>query len=204
LFTDIATAFPDTEHIMFNYNSIDETNNTLTATPLDIQAQMLADVFERTRLDNPDAIIDLICHCEGGIPAALAKLSMRRTILLASADRVFDIDSEIFTRWKAVTGDDGTMHWSRRDGTITIIGQDYWQSVRQLGGGVVGFYRGLAEVTELSIIAAGQDEVLGSVDYSRFGEDVEVSLVDRADHNFRGESRRDMIEVVKKILCSTN
>ncbi|MCL2038079.1 hypothetical protein FWG95_03735 [Candidatus Saccharibacteria bacterium] len=200
LFTDIAAAFSDTEHIMFNYNDIDEANNTMTARPFDKQAQILTEVFEKVRHDNSTATIDLICHSQGCITAALAELDVRRTIFLTPPMRVFSPDSDIFIKYPATTDEDGTMHWPRRDGTTTIIGPDYWQSSSQLGGGIVELYNRLAQLTKLSVIGAGQDEILGPVDYAKIDKNIGVALVDEADHNFKGESRTELIGRIEKII----
>jgi hypothetical protein len=201
LFTDIAAALPDVEHVMFDYNKIDDANNTLTAVPFDKQAQMLTDVVKAVKRKNPTAIVDLICHSQGCISAALAGggLNARRTIFLAPANRVFDTDSEIFIKYPATTDKDGTMFWPRRDGSTTIIGQDYWQNSRQIGD-IYDLYNGLVRLTKLSIMGAGQDEILGVVDYSSLDKNIEISVIEKADHNFKGESRAEMIKQIKEFL----
>jgi predicted alpha/beta hydrolase len=73
LFTDIAVQLSEFEHVMFNYNSFDEANNTMTVTPLDEQAEKLAKKIKVVKESNPDTPLYLICHSQGCIVAALAK-----------------------------------------------------------------------------------------------------------------------------------
>ena len=81
LFTDIAAALPGATHRMFDYNRRDETTGNLTVAPLAEQVGMLRNQIEKARADTPGAIIDLICHSQGCIVAALlAPRDVRKTL----------------------------------------------------------------------------------------------------------------------------
>ena len=89
LFPDIAASMPRTEAIMFDYNRL-EANNTLIASTLEAQTEKLRQIYNETRAANPDATIDLICHSQGCVIAAMAQLEgVRRTILLAPPYAIF-------------------------------------------------------------------------------------------------------------------
>src|SRR6266567_2438699 len=124
LFTDIAAALPGFEHVMFDYNTVDEAANVLTVAPLDEQAKKLNKVLAETRAANPDAVIDLICHSQGCIAAANAKpAGIRKTIFTAPPPDA-DIESKI-KRWRTRYGTkfttEGTSYLERKDGSTTIV-----------------------------------------------------------------------------------
>lgn len=100
LFTDIAAAFPDAHHVMFDYNEIDEANNTLVVAPLDAQAARLNIEIARARAAHPDVTIDIIAHSQGCVAAALAvPTGVRTTILLAPPAQFLGLDKrEIYAR----------------------------------------------------------------------------------------------------------
>lgn len=74
LFTDIASSLDGFQHVMFDYNQINEQNNTLTVTPLHEQAEILKSQYDTLRNKYPEAIIDLVCHSQGCVVAGLAEL----------------------------------------------------------------------------------------------------------------------------------
>jgi hypothetical protein len=45
LFTAVAKAVPDAQHVMFNYNPINESANTVTVAPIDEQVRKLKKVL---------------------------------------------------------------------------------------------------------------------------------------------------------------
>jgi len=89
LFTDISESIPEVESILFDYFEVDEGQKTLTVCPFSVQAEKLNKMVKEARLSNPEAIIDLICHSQGTLVAAMARPEGIRKALLISA--VFDI-----------------------------------------------------------------------------------------------------------------
>lgn len=189
LFTDIANSLPEIEHVMFDYNQADEASNTLVATPLDVQARKLDEQIMKIRTKNPDAVIDIVAHSQGCVATALlAPQHVRKVIFLAPPAQFLGLEKkEIYAlRPDTVTDPDGTMHMPRRDGSTTIIRDDYWQS--RVGVVPINLYNKLAKVTELIIITATQDEVLTDTDFS--GLESNVKLIElEANHDFTGEER---------------
>lgn len=189
---------------MFDYNPINEASNTLTVKPLQEQALKLRKVINTTRAEYPDAIIDLVCHSQGCVVAALLKpRGIRKVIMLTPpADsseaavveqlgtrRGIDIDVTVRTRL------------ARADGSTTVIHPEYWQSLA--GIEPVKLYNRLARVTKLCIINAKQDEVLGKVSFE--GIDPAVSLVSLdGNHNFdEEESRKRLLYILQKELANS-
>jgi len=199
MFTDIANALPNVQHIMFDYNEIDEANNTLTAVSLEKQAEKLTEIYEKTISENPNATIDLICHSQGCTATGLAKLNARKTILLApKMNNTHGSLRRLVETRPGTTEKNGVTYWPRRDGSTTIIDQDYWQSYDNLKN-TDELYNKLASITKLSIVVATQDEVLGKVDCSNIDKNISIIEID-SDHDFNGEARQKMIEIVKEIL----
>ncbi len=202
LFTAVSKAVPDAESILFNYNPINEKSNTLTAKPLQEQVQKLRKVINTARAEYPGAIIDLVCHSQGCVIAAMLKpRGIRKVIMLTPPDVVSeavvvkqlsshtetDIDVSVRTRL------------ARADGSTTVIHPEYWQSLASIDP--VKLYNRLAKFTALRIINARTDEVLGPVSFE--GVDPSISFVTlEGGHNFdEEESRKRILYILQKELA---
>src|SRR6476646_489693 len=87
LFTAIARSLPDAKSILFDYNPIHEKTNTLTAKPLSEQVRKLRKVINAARAEHPGAVIDLVCHSQGCVVAALLKpRDIRKIIMITPPD----------------------------------------------------------------------------------------------------------------------
>lgn len=200
LFTDIAAAMPTTKHIMFDYNQINEASNTLTVAPLDKQAAKLRQTVLETQATNPNATIDIIGHSQGCLVAAIANVSgVRKTIFTAPPSDA-DLEDKI-KRWPVRPGTqfttEGTSYLERKDGSTTIVPPEYWISLRNLNAQKL--YNTLAETTDLTIITAMQDEVLGEVAWDELTPNIKVIEM-ATGHNFEGESWQQFIEAIEQEL----
>jgi hypothetical protein len=201
LFTDISAALPNAEHIMFNYNQIDEAANTITVAALDTQAQQLLEVIVDARAKNSSATIDLICHSQGCVVAALAcPRSVRKVIFTAPPANVLDTEHkirQICEQYGITFTKSETVRLPRKDGSTTIIPPEYWRVRDNLDA--QDMYNQLAEQTELTIITATKDEVLGEVLLDRLSP--KVNIIEMATgHNFEGTSRQELIATIRKEL----
>ncbi len=200
LFSDIAKAFPDFEHVMFDYNEFDESSNTLIARPLDQQANILSQQIEAVRQEDPEAVIDIIAHSQGCVVASLAKPSkIRRIIFLAPPAQFLGLEKQDINslRPNTVTDEDGTIHMPRRDGSTTIIKDDYWKSCE--GIRPIELYNTLGNLTDLTIITATKDKVLANTDFSGLMESIRI-IEQEANHDFTGEYRELLLEQITKVL----
>lgn len=206
LFPDIAAGSPNATSVMFDYNRA-EANNTLIASTLEAQAERLREVYAETRANNPGATIDLICHSQGCVIAAMAQLEdVRRTIFLAPPDANFgaNIDQKIagMKERKKRPGTeilpDGSISYPRRDGSTTIIPVAYWESRRDVNP--IPLYSALAEKTELIIVQATNDEVISMTDFSELPEAVKIVQMDTG-HDFEGDDRREITQLIAKELA---
>lgn len=164
LFPDIINSLKNTESIMFDYNDVDEEKNQLTIKAFSEQAEILKKALVNVKENNPDAIIDIICHSQGSIIAALAQpVGIRKIIFIAPP---FSTDIErMMSSFKARPGTeinlDGISKLSRQDGSTTLVPSEYWAERENTN--VMELYKKLAKLTELIIINANQDNILGEI-----------------------------------------
>jgi hypothetical protein len=199
LFTDIAKALPDAEHVMFDYNLIDEQTNTLTVSPLQGQVQKLK---EKLGKFDADAVIDLVAHSQGCVVAALAKpQNVRQIVCLAPPDNV-DVDRLLNffgSRDGSVIDLGGQSSIPRRDGSTTIIPAAYWQSLKGLD--VIRLYNRLPDLAKVKFLVANDDEVLGMTNFDKTDERIELVQLD-GNHDFTDEARQYLVEYVREELAN--
>lgn len=192
MFTDIAKNISEHDFVMFNLNEIDEKGN-VTVNSFKKQARIL----ETQIKNNPDADT-LICHSQGCIVAGLADIQqIKKVIFLAP---VQDLDTErfmsIFDRPGAVIDLSGESTIPRRDGTTTYVGKEYVDIIKEID--VPSIYKNLIGKVNLVIVRATKDEILGNTDFSYLNK---VDILDLpASHDFIGESRRELIRVVRELI----
>jgi hypothetical protein len=202
LFTAIARAVPDAESILFHYNPINESSNTLTAQPLSAQVQKLRKVINTARAEYPGATIDVVCHSQGCVIAALLKpRGIRKVIMLTPPD---EVSEEVLVRQLSSLSDTAIdvtarTRLPRADGSTTVIHPEYWQSLA--GVEPVALYNRLARFTTLRIINARNDEVLGSVNFEGLDSGISNVTLD-GGHNFDDtESRKRILYIMQKELA---
>ena len=199
LFTDVAASLPEVESVLFEYNDIDETTNTLTIRPFSVQAQMLNEEVRKARTANPDAVIDLICHSQGTIVAALAKPQGLRKVLLLSP--VVDLSAErslarIRDKYHGTVDLDGITTYTTSIGTIVVPAQ-YW-SERKVAQPIQE-YDALAQLAEVIMVKPEQDNVLGDVDLSGLDPKIKI-LTLPGDHSFNGGARAALLKCVRDLI----
>jgi hypothetical protein len=201
LFTAISKALPGVESVFFDYNPINDKANTLTAKPLNEQMRKLRTVLNTTRAEHPGAVIDLVCHSQGCVVAALLKpRDIRKIIMLTPPDDVSEatVARQLGRRREAAIDVTARTRLLRSDGSTTVIHPEYWQSLA--GVEPVKLYNRLARFTALRIINAKQDEVLDNLSFE--GVDPGISMVTlEGNHNFEGEeSRERLLYILQKEL----
>lgn len=203
LLSDIAAALPEAEHILFDYNEIDEINRTITVNPLDEQVRRLQAQLAKLD-DSPSTVIDIVAHSQGCAVAALAladlkRNNVRRVLCLTppdglSAERMVKLFG---SRPGCHIDLDGESTLQRRDGTKTIIPQSYWPSIKDVIA--IEAYNRLPDLVERVIFyIASEDEILRQPNFSHADPRIELIHVD-GDHNFKDQSRA----VVTKIVADT-
>lgn len=201
LFTDIASSLDGFQHVMFDYNQINEQNNTLTVTPLHEQAEILKSQYDTLRNKYPEAIIDLVCHSQGCVVAGLAELGgVRKTILLAPPTRFLGSEAKLkqMSEREGTVIENGVVSYPRRDGSTTIIKQDYWRGRDKISD-PIALYNHLSQETEVTVIEALSDEVLGESDYSALSDKV-LHVQQEANHDFTNEARSVLLNNIGEVL----
>jgi hypothetical protein len=200
LLSDIAEHLPEVESILFDYFQIDEIKKTLTVSSFTDQIEKLHSVIDGAKRANPDATIDLICHSQGTIVAALTKPEgIRKTLLLSP---VFDMSIErTIKRYSSKPDADihiqGISRLPVLEGLTRLILPQYWTERQQIQS--FKEYNEFAEKTELIAIEAAQDNVLPKVDLSELSSHVQIESIS-GDHNFNGKDRVGLIERIREIL----
>ncbi|MFA6514547.1 MAG: alpha/beta hydrolase [Patescibacteria group bacterium] len=200
LLTNIAEELNGVESILFDYFVVDESKKTLLVCSISSQAHKLNQIVSEAKASNPEAIIDLICHSQGTIVAAIVRPSgIRRVVMLAP---VFDMGLErtlarYRSRIDAEINLDGISKLPSLDGLVRIIPKEYWQERLALKPFIE--YNAFAQKTELIIIEALQDQLLPKVDLKELSPNIRLVSLD-GDHNFNGSARSPLIKVIKKLL----
>ena len=193
----VAEGLPEVESILFDYYDVNEDEKTITIRPFSEKVAMLNQVIEKARLDNPGAIIDLICHSQGTVVTALAKPEgIRKTIFLAPP---FDMDVEkSFERYRSKPGTvidlEGVSRLYPVDGLTRLVPAKYWQERRAVR--VFDEYNAFAAKTEIIAIIANQDEILPKVDLKELSSRIKVIYLD-GNHGFSGEARGPLVNMVR-------
>jgi hypothetical protein len=202
LFSAISRAVPDARSVLFDYSPINESSNTLTAKPLDEQARKLRKVINTFRAENPDAIIDLVCHAEGCVVAAMLKpREIRKVILITPPGDISEVTvvEQINSSHNVTIDTSARTRLSRSDGSTTVIHPEYWQSLD--GIDPIKLYNRFARVTQLRIISAKHDEILGMVDFEGLHPGISHVTLD-GNHNFDDqESRKRILYILQKELA---
>lgn len=196
-FPAIASVLEGVETVMFDYNDLGDKNNQHTVRTYSEQSEILNNVLKETKEKNPNAIIDIISHSQGGIIVGLNKpAGIRKIILLAPP---FNTDNnrmiKIFKDRPGTEIDfNGISKLARADGSFTIVKPDYW--IERKGVDPLSLYNNLAKQTELIIINAKQDELINKSNISIL-KNIEIINID-GNHNFDGEDRNDLVKIIKE------
>jgi len=194
LFSDIAAIFGPDNCIQFDYNDIDTGSKTITVAPLDRQAEKLRQVL--SGIDEP---VNLICHSQGCLVAALAMpIGLQSILFLAPASTTTSNDfKELFGNRLALGGVGEPDILKRKDGTTTLVKQEYWDSLDTVGN-AHELYAKLAGNTFLTVITAEGDELVGKK-FPMLENRAEVHTMTGADHNFTGDSRKKLLEIFSNL-----
>lgn len=200
LFLDIASALPDAEHVMFDYGAVDKEAKTLTVSSLTDQVKKLESVIAQNVADNPGATLDLICHSQGCVVAALLMPTAFRKVIFTGPPAKLSVDDMIrlfSSRPSSEININGISRLNRADFSTTIVPPEYWKSIENLNP--VELYNELSKVTPLVLINGTEDEIIGSRDFSGLNPNIKVIGI-KTGHNFEGEGRKQLLDAVKKVL----
>jgi hypothetical protein len=183
------------EKISEAYRSVQAKNPALASG----QAHILREQIAKVRAVDPAAVVDIICQSQGAIIVALARpAGIRKIIMLApptssSTDRMVKMFQ---SRSGTAIDMQGVSRLARADGSTTQIPPEYWAERKNVDP--LKLYGELAQMTELTIINAKQDDVL---DKGSFAELKGAQIINLdGSHNFSGENRKKLLETVANII----
>lgn len=202
LFTDIVASLPGIHHILIDYNTISDTGRFIRVTPIDVGVAILKQAIAEVRQTLPDeGSIDMICHSQGCVIAALASgVGIRRTVLIAPPHE-FDEESvrRAFEGRRGVSiNTKGDSIFARKDGVTAIVPAEYWASLQNIQPGQL--YAKLARETELYIITALHDELYRPQMAVTYIPGAREYTID-ATHNFVHDERQRLLHKIKGILA---
>lgn len=197
-FPEIASAINGSP-ILFDYNIIDEQNNTLTVRTLTQQSKILEKIIQETRQSNLHTTIDLICHSQGCLVAAILNpTNIRKTIFLAPP--LEPGSSASLSHFAKRPGSEinmnGVSRLVRRDGSATLVPSEFWKERENILP--TDIYNKFAEKTELIIIKANQDDVLNNVNLDELDPRIQILSLD-GDHNFSGNERDPLLDALRSL-----
>lgn len=205
LFSPIIDAFPDVEHVLFPYDDWNSDDTIATAATFTSRAQKLRQKYTELRQTNPNAEINLICHSQGCIIAALAQLeNVSTTILLAPVINYRNGDEarrKTLENPKSTPRPDGSILRKRSAGYYTLLLPDYWEDYANISG-LPNKYDNLSTKTKLIIFDAVRDTVIpNNKDYSLLKNQNQIEHFD-LDHDFieKDGSRSGIIRKLKVYL----
>lgn len=202
LFADIAASLPNAEHILFDYNLVDHEANTLTVAPLGDQARQLVDVLFEVRKNFPDAIIDIIAHSQGCVGVAIAAPGGIRQVIFLAPPTSLDRERSM-RRFAERAGSHidptGISRLARRDGSTTLVPPEFWHGLDDYRD-TMSLYRRLAELTNLILIQALNDEVLGITHLIGLCPPAKKLIELATNHDFTSHGRERVIRAIQREL----
>lgn len=194
MFTEIAAAFPEYKSIMFDYNKVLPSGDTIVAPMID-QSEKLQRVIDETDAEK----IVLLCHSQGCLVAGLANISKISQVILiappviASEQRIID---KLNTRAGSKLNLTGVSKYPRTDGSMSYLPKSYIEGFKNMKP--LKLYDAIARQIPTVIVRATEDDKLGLID---LGYVESAKIVDLpADHDFTGTSRQELIDTLKGVL----
>ena len=160
------------------------------------QTKILQSVIDKTVKENPDAVIDIIGHSQGSVMVAQANLSGIRKVISVCPFFHTDIHEVMERHKKFPTSQinfNGTSRRVRSDGTVSIVPASYW--TERFATDVYDLYNNLALNIDLTIVRAGEDQIMHEPDLLKIFNAYMISI--HGNHDFKGEEdRKRLLEVI--------
>ncbi|HSX41324.1 MAG TPA: alpha/beta fold hydrolase [Candidatus Saccharimonadales bacterium] len=197
LFTDIQKGLGETaEVVMFDYYDFDDESNELIVKPFREQEKILEHQVDKVKLDFPGAPIIVVGHSQGCVIAAMADVRVKKMIMLTPAVN-FNLErlrQNFADREGTIIDLDGITRLARRDGSMTFVPSEYWPEFNSVDP--IHKYMRLEDETELVIVRATEDEVLGMTEFPELNNTRIIDI--KGDHNLSGDARAEVVDVIKK------
>ncbi len=198
LFTDIIAALPrGWGYVLFDFDGFDEVTNQQHIVGFEARLNTLDAVLHWAKAQEGVEKVHLVGHSIGALTiASLAPEDIGSLILLApplSLGSRF-VDTFIKRSGASHKGDQWTI--PRTDGTITIINDSALAELMSVDA--EGEISKLALFRPYSVILPADDQILPDEDYTEIITMPSVTMfgVDKANHDFSGENRAELVELL--------
>lgn len=199
LFPDIARHFPDMRHIMFDYNSVNESGNVLTVPPFSVQARKLEDIVAQVQKASSSCTVDIIAHSQGCLVVALAQLKNIRKVIFLAPKVTNDVErtaARFSQRPGSVVNLNGESMLVRSDSSTTIVGAEFWKELQAVQPEIL--FNQFGKRCKLTIIRGAQDAI--ATGELKVDEGISLLTID-GDHSFNG-TRELLIPHIAEILIA--
>lgn len=204
LFTAIAAGLPSGwGYVLFDYDSFDSVTNQQRVVGLTARAERLEAVLDWVRKQSDVQAVHLIGHSMGTLTLAnLAPDGIGKMILLAPPLKLGSRFVESYTERSGATHEGHTWSIPRSDGTTTVVDDEPLAELVSIDA--EGELAKLALFRDYTIVIAGTDQTLPDEDYTELIVMPSVSMVgvERADHDFSGPARVELLRIVVGLLTN--
>jgi len=196
----------DRSVVRFSYSGFGESEGSQKVKSLDTMAEDFVSVYDYVKANTKrDCQIDVVgfslgCNVVSKACLALKNKPYQALIINPAQFEIKDSMQEYFkARPQTVINEDGVWNLKRSDGSVSYVGEEFWQSIddpEELRGNLVL----LAAESNTVLIRALNDDV---VDISESFSDVPfmVTVPLRGDHNYsKPENRKMFLETVWEML----
>lgn len=200
MYSDVAAALPEHfGYVLFDLYEV--SGDVVSITPPEEQARRLRAVIDFVRADAPTAKVHLIAHSMGCPISTLAEPLEANTVLfLAPAAKFSGGTQKYFERYPGAKMVDDVLQIPRKDGTTTKIPNSFFSELKGLDA--QGLMVDFAAKKPLTVIRATEDGVITDITYEQLEASDNITIVDLpADHNFLGETRQQLIEMILLMLA---
>lgn len=199
MFNDIAASLPDDYgYVMFDY--YDMINDALAMTTFSEQQSRLSKVIDWATTQPHVNQVVIVAHSMGCvITALLASSKPARTIMLAPPLDIGERTRQYFTSKPGAHKEGGEWVIPRSSGVTTRIPEQMFDEFEQADA--LAAFIDYARKHPFDLVIAGRDEVLAGQDYKQLARaPITLHTIKEADHNFSGAQRRQLIQLLDKLL----
>lgn len=200
IFLDIIKQLPtDFGYVLFDYNKI--LGQKVELSDFASQVHKLKSIVEWLAEQPQIKTINLIGHSMGCIIIALAALEKTQTtVMIAPPTHIGENTRSYFTSKPGAKHHE--KHWTlpRDNGSISVIPDSFIDEIESIDAFKV--LKDYGQKQGYALVVAGKDEVLGDSEYGKLSatKGIVMHTMPGADHHFSGNSRQQLIELVKKTL----
>lgn len=190
LFTEIEDALKN-DFLVIRPDFADMQGDFIKVIPISEQVKRFRCVMSHVKNRYKTAKLIFIGHSQGCIVTAKARPKNSLIFLLAPPIKeVFwnFVNSDGWKRKNSSLNMQGESRLTRSDGTLTLVNSDFWTDFKMIDA--TKEYLELGKSNNVYLVMAGEDHVLGK---QVLPDDMKGFSIDKANHDFKGKSRSDLI-----------